>query len=306
MAAEWNDPRTIEKVTRLLELLGEIDAAPDLEEKLVLHGGTALNLFWLDAPRLSVDIDLNYIGAVDLADVKRERPRVEERLTRIAKGLGYRVTLGREEHSGRTFKLRFVSEDGTDDLIKIDLSFLARVPLLPPERRGCRFDPGYRQTYPVMQIEEMCGGKTKALLERIAVRDLFDIHQMGKLGYPKSEAGKAILVYQYSMAAPFPFEIDAGRLERFTESDVSRDLLPMLRRGTECDLSLMKEEASKFIALPANLSEAHREYLAEFAGGDFRPKLLFGDMPEVLERAEMDPVAKWKLNNLRALLKGKS
>jgi len=68
----------------------------------------------------------------------------------------------------------------------------------------------------------------------------------------------------------------------------------------------MKEEASKFIALPANLSEAHREYLAEFSRGDFRTKLLFGDMPEVLERAEMDPVAKWKLNNLRALLKGKS
>ncbi len=200
MAAEWNDPRTVDKVARLLELLGEIDAAPDLEEKLVLHGGTALNLFWLDTPRLSVDIDLNYIGAVDLEDMRRDRPRVEERLTRVANGLGYRVTLGREEHAGRTFKLRFVSEDGTDDLIKIDLSFLARVPLLPPERRECHLDLGNRQTYPVIQIEEMCGGKTKALLERIAVRDLFDINQMGRLGFPESEAGKAILVYQYSLA----------------------------------------------------------------------------------------------------------
>lgn len=305
MVAEWNDPRTVEKVTRLLELLGEIDAAPDLEGKLALHGGTALNLFWLDAPRLSVDIDLNYIGSVDLEELKRDRPRVEELLVRIAKGLGYRVTSGREEHAGRTFKLRFVSEDGTDDLIKIDLSFLARVPLLPPERRECHFDPGFRQTYPVLQIEEMCGGKTKALLERIAVRDLFDIHQMGRLGYPKSEVGKAILVYQHSMAAPFPFEIEAARLERFTESDVSRDLLPMLRAGTKCDLALMKEEASKFIALPARLPEAHREYLSEFSKGDFRPELLFGDMPAVLVRAEMDPVAKWKLKNLRALLKEK-
>ena len=69
-------------------------------------------------------------------------------------------------------------------------------------------------------------GKTKALLERIAVRDLFDIHQMGRLGYPKSEAGKAILVYQYSMAAPFPFGIETSRLERFTESDVSRTCFP--------------------------------------------------------------------------------
>ena len=51
------------------------------------------------------------------------------------------------------------------------------------------------------------------------------------------------MVYQYSLAAPFSFEIEDGRLERFSESDVSRDLLPMLRRGTKCDLALMKEEA---------------------------------------------------------------
>ena len=80
----------------------------------------------------------------------------------------------------------------------------------------------------------------------------------------------------------------------------------MLRRGTECDLALMKEEASKFITLPASLPGAHREYLSEFAKGDFRPELLFGDMPAVQERAEMDPVTKWKLKNLRALLKENS
>ena len=80
----------------------------------------------------------------------------------------------------------------------------------------------------------------------------------------------------------------------------------MLRRGTDCDLVLMKEEASKFIALPESLPEAHREYLSEFSRGDFRPELLFGDMPAVLERAKIDPVAKWKLENLRSLLKENS
>ena len=52
----------IEKVAYLLGLLEAIRSHPFLKGKLVLKGGTALNLFIFDAPRLSVDIDLNYIG----------------------------------------------------------------------------------------------------------------------------------------------------------------------------------------------------------------------------------------------------
>ena len=40
---------------------------PILTERLALKGGTALNVFNLALDRLSVDIDLNYIGALDLA-----------------------------------------------------------------------------------------------------------------------------------------------------------------------------------------------------------------------------------------------
>jgi hypothetical protein len=37
-----------------------------------------LNLFLLDIPRLSVDIDLNYIGALDCDEMLIHRPRIEE------------------------------------------------------------------------------------------------------------------------------------------------------------------------------------------------------------------------------------
>lgn len=58
---------TLEKVLRLLDLLQEIARDPDLSERLVLKGGTALNVFHLGLDRLSVDIDLNCIGALDRA-----------------------------------------------------------------------------------------------------------------------------------------------------------------------------------------------------------------------------------------------
>ncbi len=52
-----------EKVIRLTELLESLRSHPFLKPRIALKGGTALNLFVFDVPRLSVDIDLNYIGA---------------------------------------------------------------------------------------------------------------------------------------------------------------------------------------------------------------------------------------------------
>jgi predicted nucleotidyltransferase component of viral defense system len=58
-------PEIMEKVWHLMAILDGISVHPFLKERLVLKGGTALNLFFFDLPRLSVDIDLNYIGQLD-------------------------------------------------------------------------------------------------------------------------------------------------------------------------------------------------------------------------------------------------
>ena len=56
-------PEFLEKTFHLLALLDAVNSHPFLRGKLALKGGTALNLFVFDVPRLSVDIDLNYVGA---------------------------------------------------------------------------------------------------------------------------------------------------------------------------------------------------------------------------------------------------
>ena len=68
----------LEKVIRLSELLESLRSHPFLKPRIALKGGTALNLFVFDVPRLSVDIDLNYIGAVDRDTMFAERPKVEQ------------------------------------------------------------------------------------------------------------------------------------------------------------------------------------------------------------------------------------
>ena len=91
---------TLEKALRLLDLLREIARDPILSERLALKGGTALNVFHLPLDRLSVDIDLNYIGALDRAEMEAERPVVDAAINRLLAARGYRVRRQPEEHAG--------------------------------------------------------------------------------------------------------------------------------------------------------------------------------------------------------------
>ena len=91
---------TLEKVMRLLDLLQEIARDSVLSERLALKGGTALNVFHLRLDRLSVDIDLNYVGALDRAEMETDRPNVDAALNRLLAAQGYIIRRQPGEHAG--------------------------------------------------------------------------------------------------------------------------------------------------------------------------------------------------------------
>ena len=74
---------TLDKVIHLIELLNAFRSHPFLKDRMVLKGGTALNLFVFDLPRLSVDIDLNYVGSADREVMLAEKEKVEQAITAI-------------------------------------------------------------------------------------------------------------------------------------------------------------------------------------------------------------------------------
>src|SRR5262249_19781566 len=73
----------LEKVILLMDLLSEFATYPILKNKLVLKGGTALNLFYFNLPRLSVDIDLNYIGVIDREEMLADRRIIHSTINTI-------------------------------------------------------------------------------------------------------------------------------------------------------------------------------------------------------------------------------
>lgn len=89
----------LEKVVRLIGLLNLLNTHPYLKGRWALKGGTALNLFFVTMPRLSVDIDLNYVGALDRDAMVEERPRVEQALHAVFSRDGFNVRRMPTDHS---------------------------------------------------------------------------------------------------------------------------------------------------------------------------------------------------------------
>ena len=129
------------KVERLLDLLDEMERHPTLKRKLAPHGGTAINLFMLDVPRLSVDIDVPYIGSVSREGMLADRPRVETGMEAVAQAQGHAVEAHPGGRAGRTFRLHYRG-DLSADHAKVDRIYMNRSPILPPVMQKTLVRPG--------------------------------------------------------------------------------------------------------------------------------------------------------------------
>lgn len=121
MSTDEFEPRIVQEVEHLLGLLDEMERHPALKGKLALHGGTAINLFMLNVPRLSVGIDVSYIGCVSRDGMIADRPRIEEGIENVDRALDYAVETHPGGHAGHTFLLRYRGDWNVDRVKARDL-----------------------------------------------------------------------------------------------------------------------------------------------------------------------------------------
>ena len=122
-------PEILEKVIYLIHLLNRFSEDSFLKDRFVLKGGTALNLFCFNYPRLSVDIDINYIGSADREIMLQEKSQIESAIENIV--LDEKMIPQRKpsEHAGGKWVIRYPSAVQGQGVIEIDLNYLDRVPL---------------------------------------------------------------------------------------------------------------------------------------------------------------------------------
>ncbi len=221
-------PDVLEKSVQLLSLLEAIRAHPTLAGKLALKGGTALNVFYLDIPRLSVDIDLNYIGSAEREGMLAERPLVEDAIHAVCSREGFSVVRVPREHAGGKWRLRYAAAAGGSGNLELDINFMYRIPLWPVvDMNSQALGPYQASGTLLMDIHEIAAGKLAALLSRHQARDLFDASLLFRLGVlDTTKLRLAFVVYGAGNRRDWR-TVSPGGVE-FSERDITRQLIPTL------------------------------------------------------------------------------
>ncbi len=296
----------LEKVIHLLNLLDAFRSHPFLKGKLVLKGGTALNLFIFNVPRLSVDIDLNYIGAEDREAMLAERPRIEQAIQAVFSREGFTVRRMPEEHAGGKWSLRYESAIGQGGNLEVDLNFMYRIPLWPVTSMNSHSVGSYRATgIQILDLHELAAGKLAALLSRRQARDLFDSHQLLHIGALDPERLRVAFVVYGAMNRKDWRAVSVGDVD-FDADEVMRQLAPTLRTGTlqgRVALArygrLLIEECRQALSAVLPFKETEMKFLNLLLDkGEIDPSPLTTDI-ELQDRIRRHPLLEWKAINVR-------
>jgi predicted nucleotidyltransferase component of viral defense system len=300
------DPGMVEKVVHLLNLLNMLDAHPFLKGKWSLKGGTALNLFVFNLPRLSVDIDLNYIGVLNRDGMLEERPKIEQAAQAVFSREGFTLRRVPTDHAGGKWMLKYQSFTGRSGNLEVDLNFMFRQPFWQIQRADSIQLGAYQaRGTPILDIHELAAGKLTALLSRVQARDLFDCHRILttlKLNMTLLRIG--FVVYggmnrkDWRTISIEDVEFDPGEL--------ARQLLPTLRGVARPKDESPEQFGQRLVAqcrsglsglLP--LTDSEKEFLDRLLDEGRIDASLLTDDAELKQRIESHPLLEWKALNVR-------
>ncbi len=255
-----------------------------------LKGGTAINFFIRDLPRLSVDIDLTYTPVDDretaltaISDTLGEIEKDIERLVRPA-------AVMRKAIEGKVMGL-VIRADGA--LVKIEPN---------PVLRGTIYEPQVLSVTPrvqdefamsvktrVLAMEDLYGGKICAALDRQHPRDLFDVKLLLENEGITDSIRKSFIVHLISHDRPMSELLDPTfqNLKRIYENE--------FKGMTFVKTSLEELEAARtdlVRKVRENLTDGERRFILSVKQGEPQWELLGLDGIDLL------PAVKWKLLNI--------
>lgn len=275
------------QVALLLRVLPLVAEEPDF----ALKGGTAINLFVRDMPRLSVDIDLTYLP---IADRATSLAAIDQGMGNIAARIG---------HALKTAQIEPVIQQPENIKTKLIVR-LDKVQIkieVTPVLRGTVYEPTMMTVTPVVEdafgfaqmrvvsLPDLYAGKIVAALTRQHPRDLFDVRDLLANEGVSEELRNAFIVYAISgdrsiadTLAPNRKSIEqafASELQGMTTTDVTLDDLHQAREAI-------------ITAMVQDMPDPHRHFLIGFKRGNPDWTLL-----DVAGAAEL-PAVLWKALNL--------
>lgn len=263
------------------------------EKAFALKGGTAINLFYRDMPRLSVDIDLTYLPVRDraesLADINETLDRIMTAACRGINGLDARRIDG---GGGGATRIR-ARLGGAE--VKVETSPVTRGVVHDPEERvvsaAVEDEFGYAAVQ-VVSFEDLFGGKLHAAMDRQHPRDLFDVKLLYENEGLTDELFRTFLVYVASSPRP-AHELLRPSLSNLDEP-YAREFVGMTTIPVTLDDLIATRE--RLIAdVGARLDANAQRFLTTLHDGG--PNFEAIGLPQAADL----PAVRWKLLNLKKL-----
>lgn len=284
-----------EKAMRLIDILEGIFSTK-WKDKLVLKGGTAINMFYMGMPRLSVDIDLDYIGSTReemLADKKALSVYLRDSLFQK----NYSLSAASKSYFGLdSFVFQHLNNAGNRDAIKAEINYLDRTHILPARRKAADA-LGYKGEIKISVLNEyeLYGSKLAALIDRTKPRDVYDAHRMARarlLG-DADLLRKCVLFYNCVGGDADALAFDADKLDALSKRDFDRMLKPMLSKKEKFDHKTAISETQEYLRGLLCFTPEEKSFAEDFKNKIYSPEKLFADHSVVL-RLAWHPMAFWK------------
>ena len=266
--------------------------APDVfaNDIFAMKGGTAINLFVQDMPRLSVDIDVVYLPWRTPRDEALQT--INQELTDIATRLaplGVQTRLVSARDLGDT---KLIVENETSQ-VKIEVNVVFRGSVLPAERRALsvRTSDLFSVEFelPTLAPDELYASKLVAALDRQHPRDLFDVWQLYESGGISDDMVECFVIYLAGHNRPSHEVLFCN--DKDIASEYERAFIGMTE--VDCSLDTLLETRARLQReLPQRLTDSHRQFLSGLVRAEPDWSLL-----QCPHTAEL-PALRWKLRNL--------
>lgn len=285
--------RQVQLLVRVLPLLNS-------EKCFALKGGTAINLFYRELPRLSVDIDLLYLPSesrdIALQNIKSALTRLSTLIKQTIAGVRVQKT-----HEQQANSLRLILQLN-EIRIKVELSPVIRGTVFSPRLmeicETAEQEFGYAEVQ-VASLPDLYAGKLCAALDRQHPRDLFDVKLLFDNEGFTEDLRKTFLVFLISHQRPMSELLSPHRknLNEVYETEFAQMTdIPI----TVNALEIAREKL--ITTIYKDMTAAEKEFLLTFKGKNPQWELL--DLPNIKEVKELSSV-QWKLLNLSRMDKKK-
>ncbi len=287
----------LEKVFRLADLLKTVYENEFLKDRLVIKGGTTINFIYFKMPRLSVDIDFNFVSDEAREDMLKSRENIDRILTKIFMIEGYEIEKV-QPYALLQYNLKYNNTAGNVDRIKIEINFMERIPVFGIAGRKIKVLDNPEFSVKTYQLEELFATKMRALLTRAAARDMFDVYMLLKSGLEFDErALKKCFIFYFCLAEDFR-KLKAESISEINPLEIKKFLLPLMEKGKKVDTDEVSGKVKEFASMMLVLDKNEQKFIELFYGQKKADlDLLFEDL-EYNAKLKNHPMIDWRLKNM--------